>query len=224
MKIFLFFLLVFSSPLFAEEFSLHLESAPIDRHDQASIKRGAKFFAGNCMSCHTLVYLRYDALAKEAGITYEKMPVNVKQWPYPVPPPDLSLEASSRGVDWIYTYLHSFYVDPKRPSGFNNLLLINSVMPNILAPYQGKQLLAPVNTEHFYHQARDWYDVVELQQQGSMTPEQFDHTMADVVNFLQYAAEPYYEEQQHLAWWVIGFLFILFIVFYWLKKEYWRDL
>src|SRR5882672_3891306 len=103
MKRFLLILLLIMPCLaFAEEeIAIALDKAPIDRSDMESVKRGAKFFANNCMSCHTLIYLRYDKLAQEQGITYEKMPVNVKNWPNGVTPPDLSLEADARSVDWI---------------------------------------------------------------------------------------------------------------------------
>jgi len=202
---------------------LQLAKAPIQQDDMASIKRGAKFFAANCMSCHTLVYLRYDKIAQEAGITYEKMPINVKTWPFGVTPPDLSLEADVRGVDWIYTYLHSFYQDKNRPTGANNLLVQHTAMPDIVGPYQGEQSLvksAPL-TELFHE--TQWYDWVQLDQKGSMSPEEFDSTIADVVDFLAYAAEPFHVQQHRIGWWVLGFLVILFCFMYALKKEYWKD-
>ena len=122
--------ILFSSPLWAEETSgLVLAKAPIDQSDMASVRRGAKFFATNCMSCHTMIYLRNDKVAQEAGITIDKMPINVKSWPNGITPPDMSLEADVRGVDWIYTYLHSFYKDTTRPTGVNNLLVNNTSMP-----------------------------------------------------------------------------------------------
>ena len=138
-------LTIFTLPTFAAKAAfpgLVLAKAPIDRSDMESIKRGAKFFATNCMTCHTLVYLRYNQLAQEAGITYDKMPINVKTWPYGIKPPDLSLETDVHGVNWVYTYLHSFYQDPSRPTGVNNLLVPNSAMPAILAPYQRNQSLS----------------------------------------------------------------------------------
>lgn len=222
-------LMIFSaSPVWAEEGSvegLMLAKAPIDRSDMESVKRGAKFFATTCMSCHTMIYLRYDKIATEAGITLDKMPINVKSWPYGVTPPDLSLEADVRGVDWIYTYLHSFYQDPKRPTGVNNLLVPNTAMPGILAPYQGEQMLVSAKSEHgnAIFGGVEWYDVLELTKPGTMKSEQFDETIADVVNFLAYAAEPYYVEQHHLGLWVLGFLIILFVMMYMLKSEYWKD-
>src|SRR5438477_9740008 len=95
---------------------LQLASAPIHRNDMESIKRGAKFFAGTCMSCHTLTYLRYDKVAKDAGIATNNKPISING----VTPPDLSLEADAKGVDWIYTYLQSFYKDASTASGVNN--------------------------------------------------------------------------------------------------------
>ena len=223
------FLLIFFSTLgFAEgqeESGLVLAKAPIDQNDMASIKRGAKFFAANCMSCHTMIYLRYDKVAQEAGITYDKMPLTVKSWPYGVTPPDLSLEADVRGVDWVYTYLHSFYVDSTRPTGRNNLLVNNTAMSAILAPYQGDQVLVKHKPESgiILHDV-EWYDLLKLEKQGSMSPEEFDATTADVVNFLAYAAEPFHIQQQRIGYWVLGFLVILFVLAYMLKKEYWKDL
>ncbi len=202
-----------------------LAKAPINRADLASIQRGAKFFASNCMACHTLIYLRYDKVAIDAGITYDKMPINVTTWPLGVKPPDLSLEASVRGVDWIYTYLHSFYQDSARPTGMNNLLVANTAMSGILAPYQGDQLLVK-NPDHvgILYNDTNWYDLLVLVRQGSMTPDQFDATITDLVNFLAYAAEPYHEEQRHLGWWVLGFLVIFFVLAYLLKRDYWKDI
>lgn len=196
--------------------------APINRSDVESIKRGAKLFASTCMTCHTMVYLRYDKLAQEAGITYDKMPINVKSWPYGVTPPDLSLEANVRGVDWIYTYLHSFYKDPTLPTGVNNLVFPNTAMPAILGPYQGEQVLI-TNPTHDLLGHIQWYDALVLSHQGTMTPEQYDALTADVVNFLAYAAEPYHEEQHRIGMWVLAFLFVMLVLTYLLKREYWKD-
>jgi len=223
-----FLLILFSTQLWAEgeeANGLVLAKAPIDQSDMASIKRGAKFFAATCMSCHTIIYLRYDKVAQEAGITYEKMPINVKNWPYGVVLPDMSLEADIRGVDWVYTYLHSFYVDTTRPTGRNNLLVHNTSMPGILAPYQGDQVLVTQAPDAgiIWHDV-EWFDLLKLEKQGNMTPEEYDATIADLVNFLAYAAEPFHQEQQRIGYWVLGFLVVLFVLAYLMKKEYWKDI
>lgn len=223
--IFVLLLALLSTQVWAEEAlypGLQLAEAPINRSDMDSIKRGAKFFSTTCITCHTLIYLRYDKIAQEAGITYERMPINVTTWPFGVRPPDLSLEADVRGVDWIYTYLHSFYQDSTRPTGVNNLVFPNTAMSNMVGPYQGEQVLATKVTPDLLGHVR-WYDLVILNRQGSMTPEQFDATITDLVNFLAYAAAPYHNEQVKIGWWVLGFLVILFVLMFMLKHEYWKD-
>ena len=129
-----------------------------------------------------------------------------------------------RGVDWIYTYLHSFYKDPARPTGVNNLLVPNTAMSNILGPYQGEQELAKdPDGASVFHNGVEWYELLTLVKEGSMTSEQFDATTVDVTNYLAYASEPYYAEQHRIGWWVLGFLTILTTLLYLLKKEYWKD-
>jgi ubiquinol-cytochrome c reductase cytochrome c1 subunit len=226
MKKYFLWLFVFILPAisFADIPPIALEQVSINVDDTKSVERGAKFFAATCMSCHTLIYLRYDKLANAAGVTYEKMPVNTK-WPEGAVPPDLSLEASVRGKDWLYTYLHSFYIDSKRPTGVNNLLVQNTMMPGIIAIYQGQQALSiDLKQSATLDHVLQWYDVLTLQSKGSMSSPQFDATIADVVNFLSYAAEPFHAEQTRLGWKVLVFLAIFFVFAYLLKREYWKDI
>lgn len=213
-----------SNIIYANPPAIDLEDLSFSASNKASVQRGAKFFAANCMSCHTLKYLRYNKLAQDNGILYSKMPINTK-WPQDAIPPDLSLEADIHPPAWIYTYLHSFYVDTTSKTGYNNLLVTNSKMPDILAPYQGQQVLATdlKQSTTLTHEF-EWYDVLTLQSQGSMTPADFDATVKDVVNFLMYAAEPYHMQQVKIGKWVIVYLLILFVFVYLLKREYWKDI
>lgn len=214
-------LVIGSSTLWAAESNfegLQLAKAPVNHNDVESIKRGAKFFAGNCNSCHTLTYLQYDPVAKEAGIATNNKPISING----VMPPDLSLVADARGVDWVYTYLQSFYKDPTTASGVNNLVFPGTAMPAILAPYQGEQVLVEKPVYDLLHQV-EWYDLVKPAKQGSMKPEEFEQTVGDLVNFLAYASEPFRAEQERIGYWVLGFLTILFVLMYLLKKEYWKD-
>lgn len=223
----LVFVLCFPLVVFAEqEIQIALGNPNIDLHDKEAIKRGAKFYSTVCMACHTMVYMRYDKIAQENGVVYNRMPIYVKSWPFGVVPPDLSLEADRRGVNWIYTYLHSFYVDKSRPTGANNLLVPNTAMPGILMVYQGQQVLVPKSQigKKIYDSIYEWYDLIEPVSKGTMTPEQFDSTMKDVVTFLQYASEPYQVEQHRIGKWVLVFLVVLFILMYLLKREYWKSI
>jgi len=203
-----------------------LEKAPINIHDKASIKRGAKFFATQCMVCHTIKYMAHNKLAEEVGITLDKMPTKDQDWWLEIVPPDLSLSARARGADWLYTYLHSFYKDPTRPLGSNNLLVNNSNMANPFVGMQGEQVLIVNKKKLMNHQLGKkphYYNVLERVKPGSLSQEEFDRTIGDLVNFLVYAGDPEKIERVRLGWWVLGFLIIIIILAYFLKKEFWKD-
>src|SRR4029078_11199700 len=107
-----------------ESLPIALSFLPVTQGD--SIKRGAKFFADHCMVCHTLRYIQHLPLAENAGITFDKMPLHQKEWLFGAVPPDLTLVAHRHNPQWIYTYLHAFYKDASRPTGYNNLVFKNS--------------------------------------------------------------------------------------------------
>jgi ubiquinol-cytochrome c reductase cytochrome c1 subunit len=207
---------------------IHLSPAPITPNDTASIKRGAVFFAGHCMVCHSLKYLQDDRIANGAGITAQTMPGPARQLALTIPPPDLSLIARIRGVNWLYTYLHSFYQDPTNTLGSNNVLVNNVNMPNPFFGLQGVQVLTVDKKELFDNGGISpkpyWFNVLKLEKQGSMTPEEFDTTVADVVTFLDYASDPQRVHRERLGRWVLGFLLIFALLAYLLKREYWKKI
>ena len=114
---------------------------------------GARTFANYCMGCHSAKFQRYERVATDLGIPADLMmeklvftgakigdhmdigmkPADAKTW-FGAAPPDLTLVARVRGTDWLYSYLRSFYEDPKRPWGVNNVIFPNVGMPNVLAP------------------------------------------------------------------------------------------
>jgi ubiquinol-cytochrome c reductase cytochrome c1 subunit len=65
------------------------------------------------------------------------------QW-FGAPPPDLTVIARSRGADWLYTYLRSFYPDNSRPLGWNNIAFPSVGMPHVLYAEQGIRPLTVV--------------------------------------------------------------------------------
>ncbi len=220
----------------------HLMTAPIDSHNKASLQRGAKLFVNYCMGCHSLEHQRYNRMARDIGLTDEQVKENLiftgakvgdtmknamrkseaKGW-FGVVPPDLTLIARSRGVDYLYTYLLTFYEDPSRPFGVNNAAFPNAGMPHVLWELQGMQ--KPVYEKHKNAEGHEVETLTgfELAQPGSMNPPQFKESMADLVNFLSYVGEPIKLERQRIGVWVILFLALAFVVFYLLKKEYWKD-
>lgn len=218
-------LLVFeAAPTIAADKSPTLDT-PHYRLDRSTIRKGAILFATHCLSCHSLKHIRYHRLQSDLGLdaaTIEKeimfpdgaemnkgMTVTMraqdaKQW-FGVAPPDLTLEARYRGVDWIYTYLKSFYYDSSRPSGWNNHVFANVAMPNVLEPLQGIK-------------AADG----SLIKSGSVSPQVFDQDVQYLTAWLQYTADPSKLARRRLGPWVIAFLVVFTLLAYALKRAYWR--
>mgnify|MGYP000194249350 CR=1 FL=1 len=209
--------------------SIPLDKAGNDLTDKESLKRGFETYINYCLGCHQLQYQRYNRTFADLGIdekegaakymyTGEKvgdhitntMPAkDAAKW-FGSAPPDLTLEARLRSPDWIYTYLRSFYVDPARPFGVNNTVFKDVGMPHVLQGLQGVSTLDENG------------NLVEATG-GTLTAEEYDTLVRDLTNFLEYVAEPNKLERQNLGYWVIGFLFILLIFSYLLKREYWKD-
>ena len=224
-----------------------LDSAPIDTSDMESVKRGAKHFIDYCFSCHAASYMRYNRIARDTGMTDAELreelifTTNEKGEPTKVGSlmtvamtdeyakiafgttvPDLTLTSRARGADWLYTYLRTFYLDPYRPTGMNNLVFPDVSMPNVFASLQGLQK-AVYKTETRQGVEVESVDRLELVQPGSMTTEEFDAVVADLVNFMVYLGEPVQNERKSLGFKVLIFLVIFFVFAYLLKKEYWKD-
>jgi ubiquinol-cytochrome c reductase cytochrome c1 subunit len=212
-----------------------------------SLQRGARNFMAYCSGCHSLKYVRYSRIGTDLKISdaalaqflvrpgdkptdYIKAPMpaaDAAEW-FGKQPPDLSLVARSRGPDWIFNFLTTFYADPaSRQTGVNNLQLPGTAMPHILASVQGVQQAVwkdeessgpdgkPVTTKVF--------EKFEPGVAGSMTSAQYDEFARDIVNFLQYVGDPSQLERQGLGIWVVLFLLMFTGIAYMLKKEYWKD-
>ena len=220
-----------------------LQAANNDVSNTASLQRGARNFVNYCLGCHSAQYVRYNRLAKDLGLSeaqiienlmftgerpHETMrnpmpPQDSERW-FGRTPPDLSLMARARGTDYIYTFLKSFYVDPTRPNGTNNLVLPMTSMPHVLWELQGYQQAVYDGESDAEHSAvHKKFKDFEITQKGSMAPEEYDQFVRDTVNFLDYIGEPMQLERRNLGMRVLGFLFVFFLFAYFLKKEYWKD-
>ena len=230
-------LLISASALAATEGEL--QQAGVDLGNQASLQRGAQLYMNYCAGCHSLKYLRYSRIAEDLDLTEEQVMENLNltgakfgehvlvampeahatDW-FGKMPPDLSLIARSRGSDWIFNYLKSFYLDETRPVGWNNTVFPNASMPNPLWEMQGLQ-----HAEYGAAEAGGERPIEKLvlAQPGTQTPEQFDQTVRDITAFLEYAGEPAVLQRQSLGVWVVLFLAFLTFLAWLLKKEYWRD-
>jgi ubiquinol-cytochrome c reductase cytochrome c1 subunit len=226
---------------FASGGNVHLDRAPVNVDDKISLQRGARLFVNYCLNCHSANYMRYSRL-QDLGLTEQQIadnllftaekvgqpmtialrPADGKAW-FGANPPDLTVIARSRGADWLYTYLRSFYRDPSRPTGWNNIVFPNVGMPHVLWQLQGEQV-ARFRTEKDHdgkeHQV---FEKFELVKPGTMTKAEYDAAMGDLVNYLVYMGEPAQAKRKQLGIIVIFYLLGLAVLTYYLKKEYWKD-
>lgn len=216
---------------------VHLDKANVDLTDNASLQRGAKLFVNYCQGCHSLQFQRYQRMADDIGLTHDEVKQNLmfaggkigdhmttaldaktgEAW-FGAPPPDLSVITRARGVDYIYTYLRSFYLDEKRPFGVNNIVFPDVGMPHIMADLQGVQ-----KARFSGEGSHKVFEGFELAKPGKMSTEEFDGAMRDLTAFLTYVGEPIQVKRQALGIYVILFLLVFTVLAYLLKKEYWKD-
>ncbi len=218
---------------------LQLDSANIDPHDAISIQRGARTFVNYCLNCHSANSMRYIRLM-DLGLTEQQIKDNLlfaaekvgdpmtvsanrkdqKQW-FGVEPPDLSVIARSRGTDWLYSYLRSFYRDESRATGWNNLVFPNVGMPHVLWQLQGSQILKSESEEHEGHKVE--HKMLVTEKPGSLSAIEYDKLTRDLVNFLSYMGEPEKAKRSQIGIVVLFFLLLLLVPAWLLKKEYWKD-
>src|SRR6266852_125417 len=109
-----------------EEGGIALQPAGADIRNTESLQRGARNFMNYCSGCHSLKYLRYNRMAEDLKIpeselknlmfTTDKsfegvqsaLPPEAEGW-FGKQPPDLSLMARARGVDYLYSLWHGYY-------------------------------------------------------------------------------------------------------------------
>jgi ubiquinol-cytochrome c reductase cytochrome c1 subunit len=224
-----------------EEGGIALLPSGADIKNTESLQRGARNFMNYCSGCHSLKYLRYNRMAADLKIpeselagnlmfTSDKavdtinsaMPKDSEGW-FGKQPPDLSLMARARGVDYIYSFLKGFYVDKTRPWGVNNLYLPSAAMPHVLQDRQGLQKPVFKNEPDDHGSARMVLVGVDTMTPGALKPEEYDQFVRDIANFLDYAGEPVKEKRQSMGIFVMLFLLVFFVFAYLLKKEYWKD-
>ncbi len=216
-----------------------LDRALIDPGSQASLQAGARTFVNYCLNCHGAQFMRYNRL-QDIGLTDKQIKDNLlftadkvgetmkvamrtadgKAW-FGVAPPDLSVIARARGADWLYTYLRTFYRDPKTATGWNNPVFPNAAMPHALWTLQGERDLERVTIKDQGHETTKylWRTI----RAGTQSTLEYDRTVLDLVNFLVYVGEPAAQARKRIGIYVLFALGILFVFAYALKREFWKD-
>lgn len=233
----LFLFLALSFGAYASK-GMDLQEADIDLADNASLQRGAKHFVTYCLGCHSVKHIRYLRIALDVDVDQKKMLKDIapeganiydqlhsamnahdaEKW-FGTQPPDLSLIARSRGADWLYSYLKGFYVEESRPFGVNNTIFKDVAMPNVLWQLQGQQRPIFKTVE-----GQQTIDKLIIEEKGTLSEQEFDLFVNDLVNFLVYVGEPVQLERQRLGKYVLFFILMFLSLAYLLKKEYWKDI
>ncbi len=232
-----------SSSWAAADNAMELAPANNDVSDTASLQRGARNFMNYCSGCHSAKYVRFNRMGRDLGLTEEQLIENLMfnaevlhdtiqrtmtdedaiRW-FGKPPPDLSVTPRSRGIDYVFNFLQSFFIDPESPTGVDNVMLRGTSMPNVLWEIQGYQ--RAIFTEH---ESKDGdgtemvFERFELVTEGSMSSEDFQTFVRDTVNFLDYMSEPAQLKRRAIGVWVLMFLVVFLILAVMLKKQIWKD-
>lgn len=229
-------LLVFSLAVGAEE-NIELQQANFDPEDRGSVVHGAKTFVKYCLGCHSIKHIRYQRIAQDFKIDEAKVLAEIapqgasiyqqmhtamnardsQKW-FGIQPPDLSLVARYRSADWLYSYLKSFYTDTTKPLGINNLVFKDVGMPNVFWQLQGEQKAIYTTVD-----GQQVIEKLAVDVPGTLTEEQFNTMINDLVNFLVYVGEPVKLERERMGKYVLFFLVMFLVIAYLLKKEYWKD-
>jgi len=273
-----FALMLTCTTAMAAEGGYPLERAPDRLNDVASLQNGAKLFVNYCLNCHSANSMRYNTLA-EIGLTDDQIrknlmftgekvgdlmhvamtPADAKNW-FGSAPPDLSVMARAKsvnagpsGMDYIYTYLRTFYRDASRPSGWNNLVFPNVGMPHVLWELQGPREMTSVAMHEIHGKPGEeagWERVTTTYDaQGYTTVNTepvahfhghesvdysfkaadpartaaFDNDVADLSAFMGWMAEPVHLYRKKLGVWVLLFLALFLVVAWRLNAAFWKD-
>lgn len=260
----------------ASEGGYALDTAPDRMNDMASLQNGAKLFVNYCLSCHSANSMRYNKLT-EIGLTEDEIkknllftsdkvgelmhiamtPADGKKW-FGAAPPDLSVIARAKsttmgpsGVDYVYTFLRTFYRDTSKKTGWDNAVFPSVAMPNVLWELQGprtftKTSIHPVTKDGAtqWERSTATYDgqgfseiktealkdfrghessSVSFKAANAAQSSAYDNNVADISNFLGWMAEPAQLLRKKMGVWVLLFLAAFFVVAWRLNAVYWKN-
>lgn len=227
----------------AGEPAIELKPANNNVADVESLQRGARNFMNYCSGCHSAKYVRFNRMARDLGLTEDQLIENLMfnarrphdtiqrtmrdddatRW-FGKPPPDLSVVPRSRGINYVFNFLQSFYVDPKSPTGVDNILLPGTSMPDIVWELQGYQRAVFSEREGEGDSGPEQvFEGFEKITDGTMSDEEFQSFVRDTVNFLDYMSEPVQLRRRAIGIWVLMFLAVFLVLAMMLKKDIWKD-
>lgn len=222
----------------ASDAGIPWDKAPVDISNQASLQNGAKLFVNYCLGCHSAAFMRYNRL-QDIGLSEQEIkdnllfttdkvgetmiaainPKQAKDW-FGANPPDLTVIARSRaghngtGADYLYTFLRTFYRDDTKATGWNNLAFPSVGMPHPMWEMQG-QRRAVFEGDHF----KGWEQITP----GTLSEQEYDQQIGDLVNYLQWMGEPAQATRVRVGVGVLIFLAIFIVIAWKLNAAFWKD-
>jgi len=223
------------------------DKAPVKTNDLASLQNGAKLFVNYCLNCHSAAFMRFNRL-KDIGLSEQQIkdnllfttdkvgetmkaaidPKQAKEW-FGANPPDLTVIARAKaghggtGADYIYTYLRTYYRDETKATGWNNLAFPSVGMPHVLWELQGERKPIFEEREAHGHTTQVFTGKWEQVKPGTMTPQQFDAAVGDLVNYLVWMGEPAQNTRVRVGVWVLLFLLGFTFIAWRLNAAFWKD-
>ena len=223
------------------------DKAPNRTNDLPALQNGAKLFVNYCLNCHSAAFMRYNRLT-DIGLTEKQIkdnllfatnkvgdtmkasldPKEAAQW-FGGNPPDLTVIARSRsgangsGADYLYTYLRTYYRDDTKATGWNNLAFPNVGMPHVLWELQGERQPVFETASSHGHEVqvfKGWQQV----KPGTMDQRTYDSSIADLVGYLSWMAEPAQNTRIRIGVWVLLFLGLFILVAWRMNAAYWKDI
>jgi ubiquinol-cytochrome c reductase cytochrome c1 subunit len=155
---------------------------------------------------------------------------DAKAW-FGAVPPDLSVivraKASGQGsgADYVYTYLRTYYKDPSRATGWNNLVYPNVAMPHVLWDLQGVRKAKFVEEKDPHDESKTVHKFEGFEQikPGKLSSQAYDTQIADLVGFMAWMSEPVKNKRQQLGVWVLLFMSILVFLTWRLNASFWKE-
>ncbi len=236
-----------SGAVLAAGATIPMDKAPYRVNDMTALQNGAKLFVNYCLNCHSAAFMRYNRL-RDIGLTDKQIqenmafstdkigetmkasinPAQAKEW-FGANPPDLTLVARSRaamgghtGPDYLYTFLRTYYRDDTKASGWNNRAFPAVGMPNPLWELQGQRIAVYEKEEQHGHEVEVFKGFQQVKA-GTMTEQEFDHAVGDLVAFMQWMAEPAQKTRVRVGVWVMIFLGLFALVAWRLNASFWKD-
>ena len=241
----------FAASVAASEGGIEWDRFPKERlNDLAALQSGAQLFVNYCLNCHSASHMRFNRL-RDIGLSEDQIKKNLlfttekvgetmkvaldakqaKDW-FGALPPDLTVIARSRadaargsGADYLYTYLRSYYRDPTKATGWNNLAFPNVGMPHVLWELQGERSAHFVNTKDAHDASKTIhrFDRFQTLTPGKLGAREYDEAVADLVAYLQWMGEPAQGQRVRVGAWVLMFLGLFVVIAWRLNASYWKD-